>query len=95
MPAPAEPAADTSAEQDDLTRLAAELSTRGYRATLRNPPGIPPWLHVTNPHAAALTEKIYAQGGNYWYSWGQPIASCDQPAIAAATLARVLCTAGD
>jgi hypothetical protein len=95
MPATADPHTDTSTGHDDLTRLAAELTTLGYRATLHTPPGTTPHLHVTNPHATALSERVCAQAGNYWFSWGQPITDTSQPATAAATLARVLRTTGD
>lgn len=85
---------NTTASSPALASLAGELTRHGYRTTLRAPDGEPPYLHVANPHAAALTEKVYTHGGNYQYSWGQPIAACDQPATAAATLARVLRTTG-
>lgn len=89
MPAAPGPT-DAHAGQADLTSLAAELSNRGYRAILRTPASAQPCLHVVNPRATALSELVYAQGGNYLYSWGQPIAASDQPAAAAAILARVL-----
>jgi hypothetical protein len=82
---------NTTASNPALASLAGELTRHGYRTILRTPAGEPPYLYITNPHAAALTEQVYAQGGNYQYSWGQPIAACDQPATAA-TLARVLRT---
>jgi hypothetical protein len=95
MPAPAGPTNNTHAGQADLASLATELATRGYRTTLRTPTGAPPHLHVANPRATALSEKVYAHDGNYLYSWGQPIATCDQPAAAAAILARVLRAEGE
>lgn len=93
MPAPTSHTPDTHAEQADLENLATELTARGYHATLNTPPGRLPHLHVRNPRAGALTEKIYAQAGAYWYSWAEKIAGCDEPAIAAGILARVLRTA--
>lgn len=84
---------NTTASSPALANLAGELTRHGYRTILRAPAGEPPCLHVANPHAAALTEQVYAQNGSFRYSWGQPIAACDQPATAAATLARVLRTA--
>ncbi|MGH3158410.1 MAG: hypothetical protein ACRDNF_17805 [Streptosporangiaceae bacterium] len=84
------PTTDTHAEQADLASLASELTTHGYRTILRTPASAEPCLHVVNPRATALSEQVYAHGGNYLYSWGQPIAACDQPAAAAAILARVL-----
>jgi hypothetical protein len=85
----------TPTEQADLASLATELAARGYRTTLRAPTGAVPRLHITNPRATALTEQVYAQGGNYWFSWGQPIVTCDRPATAAAILARVLRAEGE
>jgi hypothetical protein len=93
MPAAPQPAPDT--DYADLASLATELTTRGYTADLRTPPGALPYLRVANPHATALTERVFAQGGNYWYSWGQPIVACDQPATAATRLASVLRTVGN
>jgi hypothetical protein len=98
MPAASQPTTSTHAEHAehaDLTILATELATRGYQATLRTPTDAAPWLHVVNPHATALSERVYAHGGNYLYSWGEPIAACGQPAAAAAILARVLRTASE
>jgi hypothetical protein len=95
MPAAPQHTPGTDAGQADLASLASELIARGYTADLRTPCGGLPCLRVANPGAPALTEKVYAQGGNYWYSWAEPIAACDEPAAAAATLARVLRTAGE
>jgi len=95
MPAAPQPTPGTDAEQADLASLASELAGHGYTADLRTPPGTLPYLHVANPGASALSEKVYAEGGNYWYSWWEPIAGCDEPATAAAILSRVLRAAGD
>jgi hypothetical protein len=95
MPASPAPAARTPSEQADLASLATELATRGYRTVLHAPAGTVPCLHITNPRATALTEQVYAQGGSYWYSWGQPIVTCDRPATAAAVLGRVLRAEGE
>jgi len=79
---------DTHTGQADLETLAAELTARGYQAGLHTPADGLPFLDVRNPAASVLTERVYAQAGNYWYSWAEPIASCGQPATAAAILAR-------
>ena len=87
------PAEMQAADVADLERLAAELTARGFRTSLHAPPGRLPCLDVTNPRASVLAERVYAQAGSYWYSWAERIACCDEPATAAATLARVLRTA--
>ena len=84
---------DTIAVHADLERLAAELTELGYQADLRTPASRPPFLEVRNPQASVLTERVYAEAGSYLYSWGEPIARCDQASSAAAILARVLRTA--
>jgi hypothetical protein len=85
----------TPTEHADLATLATELTTRGYQTTLRTPAGAPPHLHVINPRATALSERVYAHGGNYYYSWGVPICPTAQPATAATALTRVLRTTGE
>jgi len=85
---------DTQAEQQDLERLATELSQHGLRAELCVPSGKLPYLHVSNPEASVLSERVYAQADSFWYSWAQRIAGCDDVPAAAATLGRVLRTAG-
>jgi hypothetical protein len=37
---------------------------------------------------------VHACDGSFWWSWREPIATCDQLAQAAALLARVLRTDG-
>jgi hypothetical protein len=78
----------------DLANLATELAIHGYQTTLNSPVGNAPCLVVRNPHATVLTETVHASQGSYWWSWKEPIAPCDQPAQAAALLARVLRTTG-
>jgi hypothetical protein len=92
MATPDSGTADTRAEQDDLEKLATELTARGYHARLIAHPSRLPYLDVSNPRAAQLTEKVYAQAGSYFWPWAEPIASCDQPARAAVIIARVLRT---
>jgi hypothetical protein len=83
---------DTDPEQAELERLATELAPHGLHAELCTPPGKLPYLHVRNPQATVLNERIYAQAGAYWYSWAQKLTDTDDPADAAQTLARVLAT---
>jgi len=85
----------TGTQADDITsleHLATEAAILGLHAAIRQPPGQPPCLHVTNPKASVLTENVFAHGGRYYWSWAEPIAACAQPATAAAILARVLRT---
>ncbi|HEY3733733.1 MAG TPA: hypothetical protein VGL63_07435 [Streptosporangiaceae bacterium] len=82
----------TQAEQADLERLAAELSTRGLKTMLVTGDGRPPCLHVVNPEAAALSERVFAQADFFWWPWAQVIDRRDQPAAAAAAITRVLRT---
>lgn len=87
------PTSDTTqTEQADLEKLAGELAARGYQAHLRTPAGRLPFLDVSNPRAAILTERVYAQADSFWWSWAERIAGCDEVATAAGILARVLRT---
>lgn len=85
-------AQDVQAAQAALTWLAHEVSKYGLQAELKSPHGSLPYLIVRNPRASALTEKVYANHGVYYYSWWEGIADCDEAATAAALLARVLRT---
>jgi hypothetical protein len=85
-------------QQDDISdlgRLGTELTARGYRAAVQTPAAQLPYLAVTNPDASVLTEKVYVQGGSYWWSWAEPITSRDDVTGAANVLARVLRTVSD
>ena len=84
--------ASTGAEITSLEELATEADALGLCAAVREPAGHPPYLHIRNPEASVLTEKVFVQDGKYQFSWCEPIAGCDQPATAAAILARVLRT---
>jgi len=85
---------DTQAEQQDLERLATELAQHGLRAELCVPPGKLPYLHVSNPEASVLSERVYAQADSFWYSWAQRIAGCDDIPAAVVAIGRVLRTVG-
>jgi hypothetical protein len=85
----------TGTRADEITslrELATELDAFGLDAAIRQPPGHPPCLHVRNPRANVLTENVSVHSGRYQFSWAEPIAGCDEPATAAAILARVLRT---
>jgi hypothetical protein len=94
---PGAPASGTSTQPGpdaltDLKTLAVELAARGLQADLHAPRERLPCLYVRNPQASMLSEQVHAASGAYWYSWGERIAGCDQPATAAGILARVLRT---
>jgi hypothetical protein len=80
----------TGTDYAALEDLAAEFHGGDYEARLITPPGRPPFLHVRNRHASVLAEEIYAGHGAYWYSWAEPIAPLECPAIAADKVAQVL-----
>lgn len=86
------PTADTRSEQAELEMLAAQITALGYEAQLVTPPGRLPYLDVSNPRTALLTEKVYAQAGSFFWPWAESIAPCDQVAEAAAIVTRVLRT---
>jgi hypothetical protein len=83
---------DHREEQASLEKLAAELSARGLRATVHELPGELPCLDVHNPQASALSERIYAHAGGFWWSWAERMAGVNDVATAAGMLARVLRT---
>jgi hypothetical protein len=87
------PACDTHTEElAELERLATELVTLGFHADVRTHADRLPYLDVRNPRASVLGEKVYAQGGSYWWSWAERIARTEDVTKAAATLANVLRT---
>jgi hypothetical protein len=90
------PAQDQAADGTaDLERLATALAALGLKATLTTPGHSMPCLAVRNPRAHALAETVYACDGSYWWSWREPITTCDQTPTAAKILARVLRAVGE
>lgn len=75
---------------DDLGKLAAALTERGYLAQVLTPADRRAFVHARNPEVAALSERIFAQADSFCWPWNDPIATRDQPATAAITVARVL-----
>lgn len=49
---------DTGPERAELELLAAELGRHGLRGELCTPPGKLPYLHVRNPEASVLSERV-------------------------------------
>jgi hypothetical protein len=79
-------------EVAELDRLAAELVTLGFHTDIGTHADRLPYLDVRNPRATILGERVYAQGGSYWWSWAERIARTEDVTTAAATLASVLRT---
>ena len=78
----------------DLEKLAAEIDGEGYLARVLAPAGRRPYLYVRNRAVAALTEKIYAGDGFYWWGWAERIAPTGDVGMAAQIITRVLRTVG-
>jgi hypothetical protein len=78
--------------QGDLEKLAAELSTRGFKTVLAVQEGRLPNLDVLTPDAAVVSERVYAQADFFWWPWAQVIDRRDQIPAAADAIARALCT---
>ena len=95
MPTPASYTVSSHTGRANLEKLAAEMIARGYQADLRTPDSGLPYLDVRNPRATVLTERVYAHGGVFWWSWQEKIAGCDEASTAAGILARVLRTVGE
>ena len=78
----------------ELERLAVELASLGLRAHVYAH-GDRLHLDVENHrHASVLGERVYVQGGSFWWSWAEVIAGTDEVTKTAATLANVLRTVG-
>ena len=79
----------------DLEKLGAEVAMLGLQATVRTLAGRLPYLDVRNPRASVLGERVYVEGGSFWWSWAERIAGREDVTAAAAMLARVLRVAGE
>jgi hypothetical protein len=75
-----------------LEKLGVELGGRGFQCRLVQPAPELPWLEVTNPRAAVLSERILAQSGWFWWPWAERLAEVGDVVGAAARIARVLRT---
>jgi hypothetical protein len=74
-----------------LGKLAVELERHGLTATLR---ADPPALRISDPGTALLAETVdcvhLPDGWFYRWSWGDVVATADDPALAATKIVRVL-----
>lgn len=68
----------TSQTSQTSTASPGNSPRHGLNAELCTPPGKLPYLHVSNPQASALTERVYAQADSFWFSWADRIAGCDE-----------------
>ena len=80
----------TTAERSDLDKLAAELISRGFQARVAADLLRGTYLHVRNPRADLMSERIQAKGEFFTWSWGEPVARRDQVPTAAGCISRVL-----
>ncbi|MBO3750970.1 hypothetical protein J5X84_33275 [Streptosporangiaceae bacterium NEAU-GS5] len=79
-----------------LKRLVSELGSMGLHARLvRNQSGRP-YVRVINPKATSLSEHVMCRSEDYyWWSWGEPMHTTQDPAGAATKVARVLAAVGE
>jgi hypothetical protein len=86
---PADP--EDLADLADLAALAEALNTHTrLAALLLTPPGKPPWVDVGLHGVLAPGEKVRAQAGMFFWRLAEPLGRSDQPAAAAALIARIL-----
>ncbi|TDC55098.1 hypothetical protein E1281_14190 [Actinomadura sp. KC345] len=92
---------DAETALEHLERLTDELRSRGWAVEVAAHAGRRPSALVANPRMRALQENVIAArersdgGWSYFYGWGERIASCADPAAAAAALGRVLAARRD
>lgn len=81
------PAADSGMAA--LERLADAFDSDDFTISLSNEEGPPFSLTVASRHCP-LREDIFVEGQFYWFGWAEPVGPVDEPAAAAAKIARVL-----
>ncbi len=84
--------ADGAAARAALEQLAAALGSRDFATTLVTRQGRTPYLSIVSRYAK-LGEDIYADGGWFWWSWAERLATTDDIPTAAAKITTVLRTA--
>ena len=72
-----------------LETLASEIDPGEYSTAIVCHGGVP-CLRVASLQAPQLAEDIYAGRGWFWWSWAERLTPCEEPAAAAAKVARVL-----
>lgn len=77
------------ADRVALESLAAAFDRQDFAVTLTGGEDGPPRLTVASLHCP-LSETVFADGQSYWFAWAEPIGPVNDPAAAAAKLARVL-----
>lgn len=81
---------DARTEQADLETLGTELSALGCKTILITGDDRLPCLHALNPQAPAISRRIYAQAGFFWWLAAQPIGPRTAIPAAATHIARAL-----
>ena len=81
------------ADPDDIAELdalAEALNRLGFPALRLTPPGKPPYVDTGHPQGMTPGERIHTQAGTFFWPDARPIAPRNQPATAAAIIARQL-----
>ncbi len=72
--------------------LAAELETRGLKATIEAAVNGAVRMRVRNPGVRALSEAVILHAGVFWWPWRDRIGPASDVTGAADAIARVLAT---
>lgn len=64
----------TQQEVEHLTQLASDLQDEMFTTALSTTPDGRLVLAVRNSATSSLSERVHVEGGQYLWSWGQPIA---------------------
>jgi hypothetical protein len=73
-----------------LEKLAGEFDSQRFATVLVCLEGRVPHLTVTSRASAQLTEDIYADGDQFWWSWAEPICFVWETATAAHQICQAL-----
>ena len=82
-------ASPTESAHAALERLADAFDSDDFTISLSNEEGPPFSLTVASRHCP-LREDIFVEGQFYWFGWAEPVGPVNEPAAAAAKIARVL-----
>ncbi len=78
------------AAYQNLRWLAEALTEFEFSTHVTTPIGRLPFLRVTNPKTAQLSEDVTYADGHWWWSWGEPLAAVGDVERAATRITRVL-----
>ena len=82
--------AGNSAAVEYLEKLARALHDSELSTHVMSRIGRSPFLRVTNPKTAQLSEDVTYADGHWWWSWGEPLAPTGDIERAVARITRVL-----